>query len=52
MDRPTPRADENDRPANIPRRRSVWRPDSRNVKALDRYIAQIYGREWVRRSRG
>jgi hypothetical protein len=39
------------RPDHQPKVRRAWQPDPRNVKALDRFIAQTYGREWVRRSR-
>jgi hypothetical protein len=30
------------------RPRHYWRPDSRNVRALDRHIASRYGPEYVR----
>ena len=46
MERPTPRADENDRPANGPRRRrNLWQPDPRNREALDRHIRLAYGED-------
>lgn len=37
-------------PTDIPRRRH-WQPKPRNVLALDRHIAHVYGDEWVARSR-
>lgn len=30
------------------RPKALWRPDPRNVKALDRHIASRYGAEYVR----
>lgn len=48
MERPTPRADENTRPADIPRRRrDEWQPDARNERALDRLIESAYGRKYT-----
>jgi hypothetical protein len=48
MDRPTPRADDSTRPADVPRRRREWEPQRRNRLALDRYILETYGEDVAR----
>jgi hypothetical protein len=45
MDRPTPRAGQNTRPADIPRRPKVWQPNPIHRDALDRHIRIAYGED-------